>query len=83
MITEIPKILCIIQDGSGFGCNWTSYTNRGQDLAQAVFLNKNLPEYLINGGYGTGYNDPIWPEYEKKIYSKHFPHICIWEKSIK
>lgn len=72
-----PKILCIIQDGSGFGGNWTSYKNRDLDLAQAVFLNKNLPEYLINGGYGTGYDDPIWPEYRKKIYSEYFPRVKI------
>lgn len=74
-----PKILCIIQDGSGFGGNWTSYKDRRQDLAQAVFLNKNLPEYLINGGYGNRYEeqDPIWPEYRKKVYSKYFPRVKI------
>ena len=63
-----PKILCIIQDGSGFGGNWTEFTDRNSDLAQAVFLNKKLPEYLINGGYGNGYENLIWPEYKKFIY---------------
>jgi hypothetical protein len=65
-----PKILCIIQDGHGFGGNWTDFTDRNLDLARAVFINKKLPEYLINGGYGTGYEKSIWPEYKKLIYKK-------------
>jgi hypothetical protein len=67
-----PKIMCIIQDGSGFGGNWTDYRDRNLDMAQAVFLNKELPDYLINGGYGCGlgYEEPIWPEFKKFVYKK-------------
>jgi hypothetical protein len=68
-----PKILSIIQDGFGFGGNWTNYTDRKLDLAWAVFSNNKLPEYLINGGYGGNYEDSIWPEYTKKIFHKYFP----------
>ena len=89
-----PKILCIIQDGSGFGCNWTSYTDRDKYLARAVFANKNLPEYLINGGYGyrVVYEKPIWPEYTNKKYDNsdsynyrngrddNFRGFTLWER---
>lgn len=90
----VPKILCIIQDGSGFGCNWTSYTNRNAPMAQLVFSNDHLPEYLINGGYNIGYEEPIWDEYTQKIYYKCFPYLhkkgkeirdarsfCLWGKN--
>jgi len=63
-----PKILCMIQDGHGFGGNWTSYTERRLDLAQAVFLNRELPDYLIYGSYGFDYVGGTWPEYEEFIY---------------
>jgi hypothetical protein len=70
-----PRILCILQDGSGFGGNWTRFTDRYMDLARAVFSNKNLPEYLINGGYQFGYKEPIWPEYTKRLFYKSYPNI--------
>jgi hypothetical protein len=65
-----PKILCIMQEGSNFGGNWTDYTDRNSDLAQAIFRNKELPEFLLNGGYGSvfGYENSLWPEYGKLIY---------------
>jgi hypothetical protein len=67
-----PKIICIIQDGSGFRGNWTEYTNQNFAMTKAVYSIANLPEYLINGGNGPleldHYSKPIWPGYSKEIF---------------
>jgi len=78
-----PKIFCIIQDGSGFGCNWTSFKERNAPMALVIFSNNKSPEYLVNGGYQLGYEDPIWSEYSKKIYYKCLPYIYEKGKIIK
>jgi hypothetical protein len=80
-----PKIVCIIQPGHNFGNNWTDYTDRNKAFAKTVFLNSNVPEYLINGGNGQleSYLNPIWKEYKQKVWSIKAGWNCLvlWKYS--
>ncbi len=69
-----PRIIAIIQPGHGFGGNWTNFKDREKIFAKSVFYNVDLlPEYIINGGWGNSrfYENPIWTEYNKLIWSQH------------
>ena len=64
-----PKIIAIIQPGSGFGFNWTEFRDENEIFARSVFYNRNLlPDYIIHGWWYTPLeqnNGPIWNEYAR------------------
>lgn len=65
-----PRGVAIIQDGYGFGFNWTAFTNRNRILARSVMESPyGQPKVLLNGGWSdiNSYMHPIWPEYTKTI----------------
>jgi hypothetical protein len=65
-----PRGVAIIQDGFGFGFNWTSFRDRSRIFARSVMQSPyGQPEVLLNGGWGdlSRYQDPIWPEYTRKL----------------
>jgi len=69
-----PRGVAIIQDGSGFGYNWTSFRREGGIFYRSVMENPyGQPEVLLNGGWGdlSGYHDPIWPEYPEELTRFH------------
>jgi hypothetical protein len=60
-----PKAMAIIQPGTGFGLNWTDFREQGNPLNWVVKNNPaGMPELVYYGGYGTGYDDFSWDEYE-------------------
>ena len=65
-----PRGVAIIQDGFGFGFNWVSFRDRNRIFARSVMESPyGQPEVILNGGWGdlSGYQNPIWPEYTKKL----------------
>ena len=63
---SVPSVLAIIQPGTGFGGNYTDFTDPKAILARSVWANrKGLPSLLLNGGIGgrQHYAGPIWPTY--------------------
>jgi hypothetical protein len=65
-----PRGVAIIQDGYGFGFNWTSFRDRSRIFARSVMESPyGQPEVLLNGGWSdlSAYKDPIWPEYTKQL----------------
>ncbi len=82
-----PRIVAILQPGHGFGFNWTDFTDRRKIFARSVFHNSELlPEYIINGGWGSeeSYAEPVWPEYSNKLLSKELTnqgYLTLWGRS--
>ena len=64
-----PKIIAIIQPGTGFGFNWTDFRDENEIFARSVFHNENLlPDYIIHGWWGGGRDSgPIWSKYSRKV----------------
>jgi hypothetical protein len=63
-----PKVLAIIQPGTGFGLNWTDFTNPGAIFARSVREFSCVPPpFMLYGGWGTGYDPCCWPEYSKLL----------------
>jgi hypothetical protein len=63
---SVPSVLAIIQPGTGFGGNYTDFTDPKAILARSVWANRTgLPSLLLHGGIGgrKDYTDPIWPMY--------------------
>lgn len=61
-----PKVICIIQPGHGFGCNWTDFTDPNKIFARSVLNTPSgLPEYLLYGGWGESdfyKHKSCWPD---------------------
>lgn len=67
-----PRGIAVIQPGTGFGGNWTSFENPQGVLARMVCANPaGRPQYLLYGGIGEPdfYRDSCWPEYSHKVCS--------------
>lgn len=65
-----PKAIAIIQDGYGFGGNYTDFREPGCSLGRAVLENPaGMPQFLLYGGYGERdeYSWPCWPGYQERI----------------
>ena len=69
-----PKAIAIIQPGTGFGMNWTDFTDSERILGRSVLENPaGRPEILLNGGMGgrTGLDGvntvPWWPGYDDGV----------------
>ncbi len=59
-----PKAMAVIQPGTGFGLNWTDFTNPEAPLAKTVMMGDVMPEYFFYGGHGdSDYNDFAWHGY--------------------
>lgn len=72
----VPKVLAIIQPGTGFGGNWTDFRDEDGFFARVVAPQAHLlPEYLLYGGWGDGYDSPCWSAYSEHIcrISKTYP----------
>jgi hypothetical protein len=79
------KALAIIQPGTGFGLNWTDFTDRNGSLAWVVNNNPNgKPKIIYYGGIGQGYDDFEWNDFEKvKNISPYYDstgEVGIWKK---
>ena len=79
------KALAIIQPGTGFGLNWTDFTDRNGSLAWVVNNNPNgKPKIIYYGGIGQGYDDFEWNDFEKvKNISPYYDRtgeVGIWKK---
>ena len=59
-----PKVLAIIQPGSGFGGGW-EHTEGNQSFFKRVVQHNSagMPEYLLCGGFGSFYEEACWSEY--------------------
>ncbi len=60
-----PRILAIIQPGSGLGGGWEQTESNASFFKKVVTSNRaGMPEYLLYGGFGRGfYEEPCWREY--------------------
>jgi hypothetical protein len=70
-----PLGIAIIQPGTGFGINWTDFTDPTKSLATTLFNNPaGQPKILLYGGIGEHdfYREPCWPQYSN--------HACFVEK---
>ncbi len=67
-----PRILSIIQPGSGLGGGWTPIESDSGFFKRVVAANPaGLPEYLLHGGEGGEggegfYEEPCWQEYQSE-----------------
>lgn len=62
-----PKVLTIIQPGSGFGGGWEHTEGNNSFFKRVVQSNPaGMPEYLLFGGFGcrSFYEEPCWKEYQ-------------------
>lgn len=65
-----PRVIAIIQPGTGFGGNWTDFGDRNGPLATKVMDNPvGSPSALLYGGNGVreGYKRACWPEFDRPI----------------
>lgn len=83
-----PRMIAIIQPGTGFGGNWTDFRDRGKIFARSIFYKKELlPEYLINGGWGKDkddyYKKPIFKEYSELIIKFYAGKatLSVWKRT--
>jgi hypothetical protein len=61
-----PRGVAIIQDGYGFGFNWTSFRDRRRIFGRSVMDSPyGQPLVLLVGGWSSlnHYKEPVWPEY--------------------
>ncbi len=83
-----PRWIAIIQPGTGFGFNYTDFTNQKKILYKSVSDNsRGRPELLVYGGYGKNcYNTPCWQEYKKSIavitgyYPKNEGEVVVFKR---
>lgn len=69
-----PKIIAIIRPGTGFGCNWTDFTDRKKIFARSVFSNTNLlPNYIISNLSCDAFNWAEYKEIDKILNNGHLP----------
>jgi hypothetical protein len=59
-----PEVLAIIQPGTGFGGNYTDFSDPNGFLAWTVLRGNgsSIPEYLVCGGLSLGYTQAFWPD---------------------
>jgi hypothetical protein len=65
-----PRAVAVIQPGTGFGCNWTDFTNPDRIFARSILGNPfGKPEILLYGGVGrrSFYRQPCWPLYQTHV----------------
>jgi len=83
-----PKAMAVIQPGTGFGLNWTDFTNPEAPLAKTVMMSDVMPEYFFYGGHGdSSYKDFAWPGYNMigmitNYYPKAEGSVTIWRHDI-
>lgn len=78
-----PGAIAIIQPGTGFGGNWTDFTDPKQILARTVMGNPaGPPAYLLYGGSGGlhFYNEPCWPAYSQGLGFLGKSSIGVWHR---
>ncbi|MFM2230433.1 MAG: hypothetical protein RL607_1691 [Bacteroidota bacterium] len=81
------KGLAIIQPGTGFGFNWTDFTDKDGALSWVVNNNPSgQPEIIYYGGYGQCYDDFKWPNFCEvrtinPYYHNNGGEVRIWKKS--
>lgn len=66
-----PKAIAIIQDGYGFGGNYTDFRDPKRSLGRTVLESPaSIPQFLLYGGYGKRdeYSWPCWPRYQERIW---------------
>lgn len=82
-----PKAMAIIQPGTGFGLNWTDFTDFNAPLAKTIRMSDKMPEYFFYGGYGSSeYGVFSWPGYAMIArISDYYPTsegaVTIWRNS--
>ncbi len=69
-----PGALAIIQPGTGFGLNYTNFSDPNSHLAWVINNNPaGIPDYIYYGGNGSGYANFKWPGYqEQRIIDKYY-----------
>ncbi len=61
-----PSVMAIIQPGTGFGQNWTDFSDPEKILGRSVLQNPHgTPKYLLYGGIETDYRPCCWPNYSE------------------
>lgn len=67
-----PRVLAVIQPGTGFGFNWTAFEDPMKIFARTVLGNPaGSPDELLFGGIGSRnfYLRPCWPQYGRHLMS--------------
>ncbi len=92
---KVPRILAIIQSGTGFGGNWTDFRRYDMPLASTLRNNPaGMPDTIFYGGHCeknrcSDYNDLNWAGYEKTdcvyvdYYSPGSGCVVVYKKSPK
>lgn len=78
-----PAAIAIIQPGTGFGGNWTDFTDPNKILARTVMENPaGRPAYLLYGGSGGlhFYQEPCWPAYSQGLGFLGTSSIGVWHR---
>lgn len=76
-----PAAIAIIQPGTGFGGNWTDFSDPDRILGRTVLGNPaGPPTYLLYGGSGGMhlYEQACWPAYSEKIAVLGNTSIGVW-----
>jgi hypothetical protein len=79
-----PGTVAIIQPGTGFGGNWTNFTDPDAPFAQAVLGNPvGRPDFLLYGGAGgpNWYTRPCWPQYPERLGFLGNTSIGVWRRT--
>lgn len=64
-----PEVVAIIQPGTGFGLNWTNFSDASLVFGRSVLDNPSgKPQYLLYGGWGADYKPSCWPEYSELVH---------------
>ena len=80
-----PKAMAIIQPGTGFGLNWTDFTDFDAPLAKTVRMGNAMPEYFFYGGIGDfSYDNFAWPGYKMitritNYYPRSEGSVTVWQ----
>lgn len=66
-----PRVLAIVQPGTGFGGNWTDFRKEDGFLARCMKLVPQFPPpFLLYGGWGrSGYEQPCWSSYTEELFA--------------
>lgn len=79
-----PEVLAIIQPGTGFGGNYTNFTDPEGFFAWTVLHGngKAIPEFLVYGGMGMDYTESCWPEsYPEHVeWFQHMHGNGVWRR---
>jgi len=80
-----PLAVAIIQPGTGFGMNWTNFTDPNAIFARTIFNSPyGTPKYLLYGGQGgkNAYKETCWPQYPVNLCFLGNTSIGVWQKKI-